>query len=185
MTWLISKLSSALGPYIIGALILVILGMAGTIGWQAWTNHSLRTDIAELRSTLDKERLQAAKDLLDANAKTREIERQAREDAAKAQQQHQQEIAREKAATQKLLADYRNGALKLRDGIFSATGCSGLSGAGADTSGSGAGGSSSACGLQRAFIESLIRLADDANAKVGLLNECRTQLAIDRRGKAH
>lgn len=54
MNTIIGWLTSALGPYIIGALAGIILSLATTVGYQAWQISGLRDDLAAKDATISK-----------------------------------------------------------------------------------------------------------------------------------
>lgn len=169
MTWIISKLSGVFGPYIIGALALVIVGMGGTIGKQAWDNHSLHTDLAESKLAYETNLREQTQLAAAAQARARQLESDAAASVAAAIAKYQQELTDGQAATQRTLDSLRAGNLKLRNSL-AAHACSSPLPGGAAVAGEPTGGSTG--GLQAADVEFLIRFAASADAAVNLLHEC-------------
>lgn len=60
MAWLLKWLAGAAGPYIVGGVLAVIVGLGGWLGWIAWDNHTLRTEAAEARADTAEARAELA-----------------------------------------------------------------------------------------------------------------------------
>jgi hypothetical protein len=104
-----------------------------------------------------------------------EQERKAAANLAAARAKYQKEIANEKAKTDKLLTDYRSGAVRLRDGLNKDCSGSVPAIATSDAGGKPAG----SCGLQEPDVEFLIRYSDGADALALQLNQCRAERVIE------
>jgi hypothetical protein len=80
VTWLLGRLAGAAGPYLVGAVVAVVLALAGTVTWQRLAIAELKVDVAGCAT--DRTELKGALELQNAKVDGMAAECKSQSDAA-------------------------------------------------------------------------------------------------------
>ncbi len=178
MTWLIRQITGAAGPYIAGAVLLVMLSLTGALGAQTWRLHSLQSTHAQAVAEWATDRLALEQTARAAEQRARDAENKAARDLADAKAKYDREQHDAKIKADSVIAGLHAGNLVLRERFRPARPGSGQ---GATTSGHTLGtGSPSGCGLSEADAGFFIGIADEADAVVRKYTLAQALLRQDR-----
>jgi hypothetical protein len=169
MSFIIRWLSGAAGPWLLGFVALLVIGMGATI-------LGLRLDLAHQQNTYAQHLLADEKAAREAVERSRKFEHDYAKAVARAESKHQQELEHEKHEAARIIAALHDGTIQLRQRFRACW--NNLSKA---TAGAGGGDAAAQSGLQTADVEFLIRIAAEADEITKQLQLAQAVVVQDRR----